>query len=400
MKGKNILILSVIGAVPFIMVLGNSMLIPVLPEMQRQLGISRFQTSLIISLFSVPAGLVIPLAGLFSDRIGRKKVIAPSLLLYGLGGLVAGFSAILINKAYWLIITGRIIQGLGAAGTAPVAMALAGDLFTGKERSSALGYIEAANGFGKVVSPILGSLLALIAWYAVFFLFPALTIPIAAAVWFLVDEPVSNSNKQGFKQYFGSVGAVFKTKSGFLIPAFLSGAISLLLLFGILFFLSDYLETSLKITGVKKGFVLAIPVLSMSLTSFATGILVKKRMPMMKISVISGLAALTISLGMLPFFKNPWIHVAVMSAAGIGVGMILPCLNTIITSTTDVQKRGMVTSLYGGIRFFGVAAGPPVFGILQDFGNFVMFWTAAAAALIIGIINVIVLPSKAPQDKK
>lgn len=395
MKGKILLVLASLSAVPFIMVLGNSMLIPVLPEMQKQLGISQFQTSLVISLFSIPAGLTIPLAGFLSDRIGRKKVIAPSLLLYGIGGLVAGTASLLLDKsAYWAIIAGRIIQGIGAAGTAPVAMALVGDIFTTKERSKALGYIEAANGMGKVTSPILGSLIALVAWFATFFLFPLLTIPIAAAVWFLVKEPDGKKSKQSVKQYFGTIGTIFKNKAGFLISAFLAGAVALMLLFGILFYLSDYLESTLKLFGVRKGLVLAIPVLAMSATSLTTGTLIKKKVPLMKKLVVTGLGIMTLTLGVLPFFDSPWIHVGIMSAAGIGVGMILPCLNTLITSSASTQQRGMVTSLYGGIRFFGVAAGPPLFGLLDNFSKYVMFWTGAGAALTLGVFCLVALPSK------
>ena len=395
MKGKTILVLTALSAVPFIMVLGNSMLIPVLPQMQKTLGISQFQTSLIISLFSIPAGLSIPFAGFLSDRIGRKMIIVPSLLLYGIGGLVAGTASLFLDRsAYWAIIAGRIIQGIGAAGTAPVAMALVGDIFTTKERSKALGYIEASNGMGKVTSPILGSLIALVAWYATFFLFPLLTVPIAAGVWFIVKEPSGKRSTQSIKQYFGSIGTIFKNKAAFLTSAFLAGALSLLLLFGILFFLSDYLESTLKLFGVRKGLVLAIPVLAMSVTSLTTGTLIKKKVPLMKKLVIFGLGILTLTLGTLPFFKSPWVHVGIMSAAGIGVGMILPCLNTLITSSAAAQQRGMVTSLYGGIRFFGVAAGPPLFGLLDNYSEYVMFWTGAGAALSLGLVSLVALPSK------
>jgi ACDE family multidrug resistance protein len=395
LKGKTLLVLASLSAVPFIMVLGNSMLIPVLPQMQKTLGISQFQTSLVISLFSIPAGLVIPFAGFLSDRIGRKKVIAPSLLIYGIGGLVAGTASLLLGKsAYWIIIAGRVIQGIGAAGTAPVAMALVGDIFTTKERSKALGYIEASNGMGKVVSPILGSLIALAAWFATFFLFPLLTVPIAAAVWFLVKEPSVKKDQQSVKQYFGAIGTIFKNKAAFLISAFLAGALSLMLLFGILFYLSDYLESTLKLFGVKKGFVLAIPVLVMSVTSLTTGTLIKKKVPLMKKLVVAGLGIITLTLGILPFFRSPWINVGIMSATGIGVGLILPCLNTLITSSASTQERGMVTSLYGGIRFFGVAAGPPLFGLLDNFSKYVMFWTGAGAALVLGVFCLLALPSK------
>lgn len=398
MKGKTILMLAVLSTVPFIMVLGNSMLIPVLPQMQQKLGISQFQAGLVISMFSIPAGIVIPFAGFLSDRIGRRQIIVPSLIIYGIGGLIAGTAALLLDKAYWVIIAGRIVQGIGAAGTAPVAMALVGDIFTSKERSKALGYIEAANGLGKVISPVLGSLIAVVTWYAAFFLFPLFTIPIAIAVWYMIKEPVSQNKKQSIGQYLNSIMVIFKNKAFFLLTAFMVGSLALFLLFGILFFLSDYLESTLKLFGVKKGLVLAIPVLFMSSISFVTGNLIKKKVALMKKLVIAGLSVITLTLGILPFLKNPWLDVGVMSATGIGVGLILPCLNTLITSSTSVKERGMVTSLYGGARFFGVAGGPPVFGFLNHFGRSVMFWSSAGAALLFGLICIAALPSKATAD--
>src|SRR5699024_8288384 len=111
--------------------------------------------------------------GYLSDRFSRKIIILPSLILYGLGGLLAGVAAASFSHSYVWILIGRTLQGVGAAGTAPIAMALTGDLFKGGEQSRVLGIFEASNGLGKVLSPILGSLLGLMVWYAVFFAFPA-----------------------------------------------------------------------------------------------------------------------------------------------------------------------------------------------------------------------------------
>jgi len=55
------------------MVLGNSILVPILPNVKQQLNLTLLQTSMIITLFSVSAGCIIPLAGYLSDRWGRKK---------------------------------------------------------------------------------------------------------------------------------------------------------------------------------------------------------------------------------------------------------------------------------------------------------------------------------------
>ena len=102
--------------VPLIMVLGNSMLIPVLPSIQRELKVNVIQVGLLITVFSIPAGIVIPFAGMISDRIGRKKVMFPALLVYGGGGILAGIFAIIFReKAFPYLIAARVLQGIGAA---------------------------------------------------------------------------------------------------------------------------------------------------------------------------------------------------------------------------------------------------------------------------------------------
>lgn len=372
--------LAAISGVPFIMVLGNSMLIPVLPDIKEALNLSQLRVSIIITAFSVP-GLLIPLAGFLSDRIGRKKIIIPGLILYGLGGIIAGVASLLLQeKAYTWILSGRIIQGIGAAGTTPIAMALTGDLFSGPKRSKSLGVVEAANGLGKVLSPVLGAALGLIAWYATFLFFPAIIIPIVLGIWFLVKEPEGNRATQNVSQYMQSIKKVFQQKSAMLLTVFLGGMTALLILFGILFFLSDYLEKSVGIYGILKGAALAVPVLFMSVTSFITGMLIKKKVKLMKWLVVSGLGLVTISLISLNLYQNVYFFFVGISITGIGTGLLLPCLNTIITSTVAAEKRGLVTSLYGSVRFLGVAAGPPLFGYLMEIDNSYMYWGGAALA--------------------
>lgn len=65
--------LAAVAAVPLVMTLGNSMLIPVIPIIERQLYLSPLQASLIITVYSITAVPLIPIAGFLSDRIGRKR---------------------------------------------------------------------------------------------------------------------------------------------------------------------------------------------------------------------------------------------------------------------------------------------------------------------------------------
>ncbi|WP_051273613.1 MFS transporter [Desulfotruncus alcoholivorax] len=381
MSGKSgAVTIAAISGVPFIMVLGNSMLIPVLPEIKEAFNLSQIKVSMIITAFSVP-GLLIPLAGFLSDRIGRKKIIIPGLILYGLGGIIAGLSAIFFqDKAYTWIVGGRIVQGIGAAGTTPIAMALTGDLFTGKQRSKALGVVEAANGMGKVLSPVLGAAIGLIAWYATFLFFPAIIIPIILGIWFLVKEPRGNRATQSVSQYLKAIKKVFEKKSAMLLTSFLAGTTALLILFGILFFLSDYLEKNVGLNGIIKGAAIAIPVLFMCISSYVTGLFLKKRVKLMKWLVVIGLVLVAIALASLNLFQNIYYFFIGISVAGIGTGLLLPCLNTIITSTVASEERGLVTSIYGSVRFLGVAVGPPLFGYLMGISNAHMYWGGAILA--------------------
>lgn len=358
--------IATLSLIPLIMVLGNSMIVPVLPQAKAALDVSQFQVSLFITLFSIPAGIVIPLAGILSDRIGRKKVIIPSLLLYGTGGVVAGLAAWIGDGSYPLLLTGRIIQGIGAAGTAPIAMALVGDLYDRQSRSKALGIIEAANGMGKVLSPIIGSLLAVITWFSLFFAFPILCLPAAVLVWWLIREPGTQKEPPPLAQYKNHLMNTWKNQGKWLLAAFLAGSVTLFVLFGVLFYLSDVLEKTYRIEGVRKGLVLAIPLLALSSTSYWCGGFVQHRIKYMKPFIVAGLGTLAVVIGAVPFVNSNIVLISLLVVGGVGSGLVLPCLNTMITSSVGKEERGIVTSLYNSVRFIGVALGPPVFGAFMD----------------------------------
>lgn len=387
-------VILTLSLIPLIMVLGNSMIVPVLPEAKTALHISQLKVSLFITLFSVPAGIVIPAAGILSDRIGRKKVIIPSLILYGAGGIVAGLAAWIGNGSYALVLTGRVIQGIGAAGTAPIAMALVGDLYDRQSRSKALGIIEAANGMGKVLSPILGSIIAVISWFALFFAFPILCIPAALLVWWLIKEPGKQKEPQPLKQYKEQLIKTWKNQGKWLLAAFLAGAVTLFVLFGVLFYLSDILEKTYKIDGVKKGLVLAIPLLALSGTSYWCGGFIQKRIKLMKPFIVSGLGTLAVVMGVVPFVKSNIILITLLVLGGIGSGLVLPCLNTMITSSVGKEERGIITSLYNSVRFIGVAMGPPVFGAFMD-AKTALFLSISGLAAVSCVVALIFI--KRPQ---
>ncbi len=373
---------AAIATVPLVLVLGNSMLIPILPDMVQEMQISDFQSSLVITLFSVTAGLFIPVSGFLSDRYSRKAVMIPSLIVYGSAGILAGFGA--IWGSYPVLIGARALQGLGAAGTAPIAMALAGDLFSGATESKALGLTEASNGTGKVVSPILGAALALIVWYLAFFALPVFCAISLLAVIFLLKEPGRDGPPMKLGEYTHTTLKIIKEKAKWLLTSYLAGALALFVLFGVLFYLSQILEKPpYSIDGVVKGLVLAIPLLGMVITSYTTGAVIKKNGILMRKLMLIGLAVMTACLTAAIFLNgNIYWLIGLLTASSVGTGLLLPCLNTMITGSVEKEQRGMITSLYSSLRFLGVAAGPPLFELMMNRSDMLVFITVSILALI------------------
>lgn len=398
-KHKGMLIFA-ISSIPMILVLGNSMLIPILPKMKTELDVSQLKVSLVISVFSIAAAIAIPLLGYLSDRFSRKAIIVPSLILYGSGGLLAGAAAVWFSNAYSWILIGRVMQGLGAAGTAPIAMALTGDLFKGGEQSKVLGLVEASNGFGKVISPIIGSLLALLFWYAAFFAFPIFCFLSLLLTIFFIKEKKEKKEPPSLGTYTKGLISVFKTEGRWLFVAYLTGATCLFTLFGILFYISDILEKDHGIDGVLKGSILAIPLLFMTITSYITGSKIQKKMKLMKTLIILGLLLMTVSFSTLTFFKSlvPFFSILVLSS--VGTGLALPCINSFITGSVPTDRRGFVTSLYGSVRFLGVAVGPPIYSTLMEWSRTGMFLSTAGLTLLVAFLSLIFIHVSKKEPSK
>ncbi|MGM8213668.1 MFS transporter [Virgibacillus sp. W0430] len=358
-----------LASVPLIMTLGNSMLIPILPEMEKELDISKLQTSYIITVYSVVAIIFIPFAGYLSDRFGRKKIMIPALILTGIGGIVAGFAAWKLENPYLFILIGRILQGIGASGAMPIVLPLVGDMFRDNEEASAtLGIIETSNTVGKVLSPILGALLAGVIWYLPFFSIPLFsTISLLLIIFLIKKDEERESNTISLKEYRHLIRDVFKEHLKWLIAVFIIGAILMFILFGFLFYLSSILEDEFSYKGVIKGLLLAIPLLALSIASYVSGKKIKDNLVVMKWVTFIGIVIAGIAVALIPFMKYPVYLLSIFFICGVGIGIALPSLDALITKSLKQTVRGSITSIYSAMRFIGVAGGPPAIAVLMKY---------------------------------
>lgn len=378
-KTEKRMIIITLASIPLIMTLGNSMLIPVLPIMEKKLEITKFQSSLIITVYSLVAIFLIPIAGFLSDRYGRKKIIIPALILTAVGGLIAALSAWKMSNPYALILVGRIFQGIGAAGAMPIVFPFIGDLFPrDEETSAALGMIETSNTAGKVLSPILGSLLGALVWFLPFFSIPVFSaISLFLLIFFVREEKPSEA--MTFSHYKKIVREAFSQHRSWLFAVFFLGAIIMFVLFGFLFYLSTLLEDKFNYEGVVKGLLLAVPLLSLSVTAYITGHKIKDRLQLMKWLSFIGILLMGSSVLLLSFVQSVFFLLLIFLITGTGIGLALPSLDALLTNSFESEVRGIITSIYSSMRFIGVASGPPIVAILMKYD---LFWMISLFALL------------------
>lgn len=164
-------------------VIGTAMLSPVLDSLIDPLGTTAANIGLLISVFTAPGILVVPIAGVLADRFGRKPVLVAALTLFGVTGPALAFTT-----DFRVALLLRLLQGIGFAGIVPILITSIGDLYTGSQEAVAQGFRFTVSGVSQAVFPLLAGILVAIAWQAPFLLF-AIALPIAGVVSVCLDEP-------------------------------------------------------------------------------------------------------------------------------------------------------------------------------------------------------------------
>lgn len=135
-----------------------------LPAIQADLRMDAVELSWIATAYLLAVAVGLVPAGKIADIHGRKKVFATGLAVYTVGSFTAAF----VHSAAMLITT-RIVQGLGAAMFVTTGMAILTSIFPPQKRGRVIGIYVAAVYIGLSVGPLAGGLLTQhVGWRAIF----------------------------------------------------------------------------------------------------------------------------------------------------------------------------------------------------------------------------------------
>jgi len=115
-------------------VMGVVSITPAFPGIKEEFGLNNSQVGLLITLFTLPGIFLSPFLGVIADRLGRKKVLIPSLFMFAIFGFVCS-----LTHNYDMLLLFRFLQGVGGSAIGSLNITLIGDLYSGKQRAIAMG---------------------------------------------------------------------------------------------------------------------------------------------------------------------------------------------------------------------------------------------------------------------
>ena len=364
--------------------LGVPLVAPVLPVIRDAFGVTDTQASLLISAYFVTGIVLSPVIGLLADRIGRRRVLITSLLFFSLTG-----GAMALASSFALVVGLRVVQGTAAAGVFVTTVTLVGDVFDGPQRNAVLGVNNATLSAGAAVFPIVGGVLAVIAWNAPFLVYlVALPVTLFAA-WALEEPPTPTDHEiDSFTYLRAALGAVAGADAVVLYGA---AFLTELLLFGAIITGLPFLMTAtFALTPVFVGLVLTASEVSSMLVSTQNGRFA---------TYLSnhGLIALGFGCygaGLLGAWlaPSPGLIAVAVGVFGAGLGLSMPAVDAAISDLVETQYRGGALSLRNSTTFLGRAAGPVLFvGLAVTTSYRSLLLAAGVVALGSGLLVVAVM---------
>ena len=374
--------IAIIGA------LSTDIIVPAVPTISQGLGIGDSSAQLVIPLFLAGYALAQIPYGLMADRLGRRKLLLCSLVLFCVASLLC-----VISSNLSLLLCARFLQGVAAAGCSVVYKAIARDTHAGHDLARLMSLLVSAMSTVTLVSPIIGGVLASsIGWQAVFMVITGMGLLALVLSWKYVPETLNLSQPsvsaatsapitEAFKYFFASHQSVWATV---MLALVFFGFMAMLGGFGTA--LAKVYEQPLTKIG---------PLLSSVVVFFVASSMLSQRMviktgsmALIKTSInffaVSGLA-----FTLLVYTQTSGVHYFLLAILpyACGLGLLFPNASSLALAPQG-QIAGLASSIIGTVQMLGAFLGSATAAALYqgDITNIAYPMIAATIALILVFI--------------
>ena len=369
--------LQIIFGITLTYIMGVSSITPAFPKIVKELNISAKDVGLLIAVFSFPGILLTPFLGVIADRWGRKKIIIPSLMLFGIAGGLCFFV-----RDFKLLLILRLIQGIGAAPLGSLTVTIIGDLYSKKELITAMGYNSSVRSIGSAGYPAIGGALAMMGWHYPFIL-PVIAVPIGFLVLFNLKTP-EPENEVHIREHLNIVWKKLRNRQ--VVGLLVIGIIIFVMLFGsYMTYFPLLLGNSFAASPLIIGLIMAGVSLIAAFTSSQLGKIIKlfSKKIIMKISFI--LYALALSI--IPLISQPWLFFIPIIIFGIAHGMNIPVIQALFAEAAPLKYRATFMSVSGMTFRVGQTLGPLLMGmVISIWGIGGAFYAGAGLSIVMFII--------------
>ncbi|MGX7244660.1 MFS transporter [Enterococcus quebecensis] len=323
-------------------------------------------------------------SGLLVDKLGKKQILIPGFLLFGLGALVVGLA-----QNIGIVFIGSVLAGLGCGTYYGVAYSLTAEYVPVSKRSLATAVVNSGTAIGSGLGLISSSYLVgtgILPWQTL--IFATIAWILLAIVMFLryirLEKPkktiISHMDPEEKKHI--SVKALFQPR---MISAYILYFSTLYTYYLIDTWLPNFLETEKGFSGTSVG-------LASSLVFFTAipGALIFSRIadgiPLKKVQLIIFLELLAASVLFLTVTttNQTILVIGIMAYGFFGKLAVEPI---IISWLGESAPKGSIATMYGVFNFFGMSASvivPSVTGKISDITGSKIY-AFYLAILIIGI---------------
>jgi predicted MFS family arabinose efflux permease len=331
---------------------GVFLISPIVSTLAGTFQVSHARVGDLVTAFAAPSIVLVPLAGMLADRIGRRTVLVGGLVLFGLGG-----TAIAFTSSFQVVIALRVLQGVGYAAINPVGVALLGDLYSGGREATAQGLRVVGIQVINLGAPLLAGVLVLVAWQYPF-LFYGISFFVAAWAWRSLPTVVP-AEQTTVRDYAANLVTSLRDPAMALVLA--SFLLRFSLVFAFFTYISVLLQESTGGTAVASGSVVTLYGLVALVGSSQGGRLTTVFDPFEVL--VAGFLVGGVGFGLLGSDRSFPVLIVGVLVFSAGYSVVGPIQKSLVTQFSPPSIRAGAVSSAVVVQSIGQTVGPLAMGV-------------------------------------